>query len=360
MSTGQMPRSQLARRWSALVLVGLSVALVAGLCDRAAWAADEVRRLEGHADQLTSMALSPDGKLLVTGSDDKTVRLWQFESGKELRALRGSATFVLSVAISADGRRVLSGSGGEFRNRRFSPGSDRSVRLWDVETGKELLKLEGHRQPVWCVKFLPDGRSAISISEGEARLWDLTRGREMRRFGGHCSGQGVALSPDGKLLVTGSYPENSARLWEVETGRLIRELVGNRAQIRGADFSPDGKLLLTGGGDFVRGGGDTTLRIWDVTTGKELRLMSGDTQLVWCVAFSPDGRKALSGGVEGIVRLWDVNSGKELHQFQGHRVVSRGSIGARADVRAVLFTPDGTHAVSAGHDRTIRVWKLPK
>jgi WD40 repeat protein len=336
------------------------VALVAGWFDRAAWAAEEVRRLEGHTDQLTSMALSPDGKLLVTCSDDKTVRLWQFESGNELRALRGSATFVLSVAISADGRRVLSGSGGEFRNRRFSPGSDRSVRLWDVETGKELLKLDGHSQPVSYVQFLPGGRSAISVSaEGEARVWDIEQGREARRICRRCSGQGVALSPDGKFFVTGSYPENSARLWAVETGREIRELAGNRAQIRGAAFSPDGKLVLTGGGNFVRGGGDTSLRIWGVTTGKELRSMNGDAQLVWCVAFSPDGRKALSGGMEGIIRLWVVSSGKELHQFKGHRVVSRGPIGERADVRAVLFTADGTHAVSAGHDRTIRVWKLP-
>jgi WD40 repeat protein len=359
MSTGQMPRSQSAGKRLARVLVALWMVLITGFSATAARAADEVRRIEGHADQLTSVALSPDGKLLVSGSDDKTVRLWRFESGKELRTLRGSATFVLSVAISADGRRVLSGSGGEFRNRRFSPGSDRSVRLWDVETGKELLKLVGHRQPVWYVKFLPGGRGAISVSEGEARVWDLTQGREARRFGERCSGQGVALSPDGTFLVTGSYPENSARLWEVETGRLMHELAGNRAQIRGADFSADGRLLLTGGGNFVRGGGDASLRIWDVTTGKELRLMSGATQLVWCVAFSADGRKALSGGLDGIVRLWDVNSGKEIHQFKGHRVVSKSPIGERADVRAVLFTPDGTHAVSAGHDRTIRIWKLP-
>jgi WD40 repeat protein len=304
MSAVEMPRSQSAGRGPALVLVGLWAALIVGMSDTAARTDDEVRRLEGHTDQLTSMALSPDGTRLVTGGDDKTVRVWQFESGKEQRVLRGSATFVLSVAISADGRRVLSGSGGEFKNRRFSPGSDRSVRLWDVETGKELLKLEGHRLPVWYVQFLPGGRNAISVSEGEARVWDLAQGREMRRFGGRCSGQGVALAADGKLLVTGSNPENSARLWEVESGHEIHELVGNQARIRGAVFSPDGAVLLTGGGDFVRGGGDTSLRIWDVTTGKQLRLMNGGPQLVWCVALSPDGRKALSGGVDGIVRLW--------------------------------------------------------
>jgi len=360
MSAVQKPRTGSAGRWSALVFVGLWAALIAGLSDGTARAADEVRRLEGHTDQLTSMALSPDGKLLVTGSDDKTVRLWQFESGKELRALRGSATFVLSVAISADSRRVLSGSGGEFRNRQFSPGSDRSVRLWDVDTGNELLKLDGHSQPVWYVQLLPGGRSAISVSaEGETRVWDLEQGRETRRIGRRCSGQGVALSLDGKLLVTGSYPENIARLWDVESGREFHELAGNRAQIRGAAFSPDGRVVLTGGGNFVRGGDDTSLRIWDVTTGKELRSMSGGAQVVWCVAFSPDGRQAISSGMDGIIRLWDVSSGKELHQFKGHRVVSHGPIGDRADVRAILFTPDGTHAVSAGHDRTIRVWKLP-
>jgi WD40 repeat protein len=106
MSAVQKPRSRSAGRPSALVFVGLWAVLIVGLSDRSARAADEVRRLEGQTDQLTSMALSPDGKLLVTGSDDKTLRLWQFESGQELRTLRGSATFVLSVAISADGRRV--------------------------------------------------------------------------------------------------------------------------------------------------------------------------------------------------------------------------------------------------------------
>jgi len=328
--------------------------------DSDASASDEIRLLEGHTDQLTSMALSADGKLLVTGSDDKTVRVWEFESGKELRTLRGSATFVLSVALSADGRRVLSGSGGEFKNRRFLAGPDRSVRLWDVETGKELLKLEGHGQPVWFVQFLLGGKTAISVSaDGEARIWDLEQGREVRRIGRRCSGQGVALSPDGKILATGSFPENSARLWDIESGREIRELVGPHAQIRGAAFSPGGEFLLTGGGDFRRSADDTSLRLWDVTTGKELRSMNGDTRLVWCVAFSPDGQRALSGGVEGIVRLWDVKSGRELHQFKGHRVVSRGASGERADVRAVLFTPDKAHAVSAGHDRTVRVWKLP-
>jgi WD40 repeat protein len=340
-------------------LIGLSVAISAW-AGSATLAADEVRRLEGHTDQLTSMALSPDGKLLVTGSDDKTVRVWEFESGKELHALRGSATFVLSVAVSADGRRVLSGSGGEFKNRRFSAGSDRSVRLWDVEAGKELLKLEGHGEPVWFVQFLLGGKTAISVSEGEARIWDLEQGREVRRIGRRCSGQGVALSPDGSILATGSFPENSARFWDVASGRELHELVGPRAQIRGAAFSPDGQFLLTGGGDFGRSAHDTSLRLWDVTSGKELRSMNGNTHLVWCVAFSPDGQRALSGGVEGIVRLWDVKSGRELHQFRGHRVVSRGAYGERADVRAVLFTPDKAHAVSAGHDRTVRVWKLPE
>jgi WD40 repeat protein len=348
-----------------LVLIGLWVALIAGLSAEAAGANDEVRRLEGHTGQLTSMALSPDGKLLVTGSDDQTVRLWQVESGQELRALRGSATSVLSVAISADGRRVLSGSGGGFQGRLVSAAFDNCVRLWDVTTGKELLKLEGHNQPVWSVQFLPGDRSAISVSaEGDARVWDLGRGSESRRIGRRCSGRrcsghGVALSPDGKVLVAGCYPENSARLWDIESVREIRELAGNRAQIHGAAFSPDGKLLLTAGGSFVRGGADMSLRVWDVTTGNEPCSMVGEAQVVWCVAFSPDGRKALSGGMEGIVRLWDVNSGRELHQCKGHRVVSSGPVGERADVRAVAFCPDGGHAVSAGHDRTIRVWKLP-
>ncbi|MEX2120603.1 MAG: WD40 repeat domain-containing protein [Pirellulales bacterium] len=322
----------------------------------------EIRRLEGHADKVTSLAPVGEGRLL-SGGDDKTMRLWNLEMGKQLRVFEGHTNFVLSVAASADGRRALSGSGGEFRNGRFSPGSDKTMRLWDLETGKELRKFPQQAAPVWCVRFLPDGRRAVSVSgEGEnaLRLWDLESGREVRRIGGKHSGQGVAVSSDGKYVVAASAPPDlSVRIWELETGEEVRRLEGHQAVVRGADFSPDGTRILTGGGNFVSGGLDTSIRLWDAETGRELRRLDGHEQLVWCVAFSPDGRRALSGSVDGSVRLWDLETGEQLRRFDGHQVIENDPrVGERADVRAVLFLPGGSRAISAGHDKTIRVWDL--
>ncbi|MEX0703641.1 MAG: WD40 repeat domain-containing protein [Planctomycetales bacterium] len=351
---------------------GIAIAAVIGIMSAHAVEAaggeqpGEFRVLEGHGDKVTCLALSADGKRLVSGSDDKTVRVWDLAAGKEVHAFRDHANFVLDLAISPDGRRALSGSGGEFQNGRFVVGNDRSLRLWDLDRKEQLLKLEGHAAPVWSVRFLAEGRQAISVSgdpDFAVRVWDLEGGKELRRIGGRQhSGQGVAVSADGRLLFTGAPPPDAGgRLWDVETGKELRRLTGPRAMIRGAAFSPDGKRLLTGGGNFVKGGLDTALRLWDVETGRELRRFEGHQELVWCVAFSIDGRKALSGSVDGTIRLWDVETGKELHRFEGHQVIETDPrVGPRADVRAVLFTPDGKQAVSAGHDKTVRVWTLPE
>jgi WD40 repeat protein len=324
----------------------------------------EIRKLQGHVGKVTSLALSPDGKRLVSGSDDMTARLWDVETGQRLQTFSGATNFVLSVDISADGKRILTGSGGEFRNRQFSPGSDKSLRLWDAETGKELLKQSSHEAPVWCVRFLPDRGQALSITgerEFALRIWNLEGGKELRRIGSRHSGQGVALSPDGTRVATGAAPNDSTvRIWDVASGKELRRLEGHRAMIRGAAWSANGRQILSAGGNFVSGGLDTALRLWDAETGKELRRFEGHSQLVWCAAISPDGTRALSGGVDGSIRLWDVETARELHKFTGHEVTENDPrVGDRADVRAVLFLPNGKHAVSAGHDQTIRVWRLP-
>ena len=288
----------------------------------------QLRSFEGHAAYILSVAFSPDGRTVLTGSDDNTARLWDVTTGQELRRFEGRSDSVTSVAFSPDGRAALTGS------------KDKTARLWDVATGKELRRFVGHSFSITSVAFSPDGQTALTGSRDRtARLWDVATGQELRRFEGHSSSiTSVAFSPDGRTVLTGSW-DDTARLWDVATGHELRRFVGDNSCVA---FSRDGRTALTGG-DI-----DETARLWDVTTGQELRRFDGRTDPIYSVTFSPDGRTALTGGYGKTARLWDMATGKELRRFEGHS----------GSVTSVAFSPDGRAALTGSKDKTARLWDV--
>jgi WD40 repeat protein/serine/threonine protein kinase len=302
----------------------------------------EVRRFEGHRDKVWSVALSVDGKWALSGSSDKTVRLWDVETGLERKRFVGHTDRVESVAFSPNGP-ALSGS------------ADRTVRLWDVATAEPARVFKGHESVVTSVAFSPDGHLALSGAlDRTLRLWDLDTGKELRCFRGHTWWvYRVAFAPDGKSVLSVS-PDNTVRLWDMATGHERRRFGTEKTPIWSTAFSPDGRRLLTGyGGEWAKGmwmpGPDNSIRIWDVATGASEGRLIGHTDGVMSLAFSPDGRRALSGGVDKTVRLWDVESARELHCFRGHT----------DRVMGVAYAPDGLHALSGSWDKTVRLWRLP-
>jgi WD40 repeat protein len=275
-------------------------------------------------------AFSLDGRLAMFGSNDSTVRLWDLESRRELCVLKGHSNSVHSVAFSPDGRRALSGA------------NDKTVRLWDVESGLTVRVLKGHGATVYGVAFSPDGRCALSGSEdGIVRLWDAESGRALRLLEGHSDWvRSVAFSPDGRCALSGA-DDKTVRLWDLESGRVSRVLQGHSGLVYCVAFSPDGHSALSGSSD-------KTVRLWDVESGRALRLLEGHSDLVLSVAFSKEGGRALSGSMDTSVRLWDLETGSALSVLQGH---------SRA-VWGVAFGLDGRHALSGSQDNTLLLWDL--
>jgi hypothetical protein len=287
-----------------------------------------LRLLEGHQGNVMGVSFSHDGSQALTASGDKTVRLWDVASGKELLLLEGHTNWVRCAAFSPDGKQAV------------SCGDDNLVRVWDLKNGKELVRLSGHTEWVRSVAFLPGGGHVVSASEDRTvRLWDLKTATDVRRFEGHTGYvYGLAVSKDGKQLLTASG-DQTVRLWEVYTGREVLKLDGHKGGVTSVAFLPDGKRAISSSLD-------RTLRLWDLEKGKLIREFKAHTDAIWSVAVSPDGRQALSGGKDQTLRLWDVATGREVRRLQGHT----------GFVFAVCFSPNGRLALSGGADRVARVW----
>jgi WD40 repeat protein len=298
----------------------------------------ELKIQVGHSSHVMSIAFSPDGKTLASGSNDKTIKLWDVTTGAQLRTLEGHSNPVYSVAFSPDGKILASASG------------DKTIKLWDVSTGAQLRTLEGHSSDVYSVSFSPDGKTLASGGHDETiKLWDVSTGTQLRTLEGHhIPVHSVAFSPDGKTLASGggtlasSSLDNTIKLWDVSTGAEVRTLEGHSSYVNSVAFSPDGKTLASGSND-------ETIKLWDVSTGAQLRTLVEHSSHVSSIAFSPDGKTLASGSNDETIKLWDVSTGMQVRTLEGH---------ADELTSSIAFSPDGKTLASASGDKSIMLWDV--
>jgi WD40 repeat protein len=374
-----------------------------------------LRRFHGHEDTVYASAVLDTGHL-ISGSGDNTVRVWELETGVELCSLRGHSAAVWAVAV-IDERRIVSGSadmtlrlwdvttGQELRrfiahsggitslaaidprrivscsgDKSLLPGDtrtrDRTLRLWDMETGQELRRFEGHDGGINAVAVL-NGRRIISGSQDTTlRLWDVETGQELRRFEGHFNPVLAVAALGAQRIISGSA-DHTVRLWDVETGEEIRRLTGHSGWVQ-AVAALDEKRVISGTHDlslwdigvaedlrrlkghdhwvgtvtpldsqrFISGSWDGTIRLWDNDTGEELQRFEGHRSWVWAGAVLCEQR-FISGSADSTLRLWDIGTGKELRRFEGHK-----------DKVFSIAALDSRHVISASADRTLRLWDI--
>jgi WD40 repeat protein len=306
-------------------------------------AVEPPRTLTGHTGPVNCVAWSPDGKLIASGSDDQTVRLWDAETAKERLVLRGHRDTVYAVAFRADGARLASG------------GRDFAVIIWELRTGKMLSTIrQPSGFPIFSVAWSPDGKrlaagSGVPEDPGvtSVNVWDAGTGKQlMQPRMGPRNAFVVAFSPDGRFLVgvggAGPNRAGDVTLWDSAKGEKVRSLDGHTRAVTGVAYSPEGKRLATSSWD-------STIKLWDPATGKEIQTLKGHRDYVRTVAFSRDGKRLASASGDKTVQIWDAITGKHQRTFQGHT----------AGVWGVAFSPDGRHVASASWDKTVRVWPLP-
>jgi WD40 repeat protein len=338
-----------------------------------------LRILSGHEKTIRSVAFSPDGQMVLTGSDDDTARLWECSTGKLHATLTGGGR---QAVFSPDGRLVVTDSDEEtallwqsstghllatleahtnleeiglddaVTSVAFSPDGrfvlissyDGTARLWECSTGKLHATLQDDTDETEgiysSVAFSPDGQLVVTgSSDDTARIWECSAGTLRVILQGHISSlTGMAFSPDGQMVLTGSY-DKTARLWDSSTGKLLVTLQGHNGPVSSVAFSPDGQMVLTASSE------DGTARLWESCTGK-LRTILRHTHQVTSVAFSPDGRLVVTGSWDQKARLWDSSTGKLQTILQGHV----------SSVESVAFSPDGRQVLTGSGDKTARLW----
>ena len=301
-----------------------------------------LRTLAGHSRRVNAVALTPDGKKAISGSDDHTLKVWNLETGELVQTLAGHSRRVNAVALTADGKTAISGS------------DDHTLKVWNLETGELVQTLAGHSGGVYAVALTADGQTAISGSyDNTLKVWHLETGELVQTLAGHSGGvNAVALTADGQTAISGSG-NKTLKVWNQETGvrAVARSLwlrISKGKVLAGHSGSVNAVALTADGQTAISGSDDNTLKVWNLETRKLVQTLAGHSGRVRAVALTADGQTAISGSWDNTLKVWNLETGKLVQTLAGHSLW----------VNAVALTADGKTAISGSDDNTLKVWNL--
>jgi WD40 repeat protein len=340
-----------------VVVDGSAGRLVSVSADHAVMVSDvasgrEIHALTGHRRFVRAVALAPDRRRVVSGGDDGTVRVWDLETGREVRTIAAHKERVASLAITPDGQRVVSGS------------LDNTAKIWNLDDGR-LLHTLPHRDPVGTIASAVDGRLVVTSplysaslyhpgstqKERSLRVWDVESGRLVRALRPRkvVDVRSIAVTPDGRRVLAScsEFGASTLRIWEVETGKQrfvlqmpIYSWVTRQAQP--VAVTPDGTRAICASWE-------DTLVVWDLASGRQLHNLAGHEGEVLALAVTPDSQRLLSASADRRVRTWDLDAGRELQVLAGH-----------ADAVTGLAVVGRERAVSASRDGVVKIWQLKR
>jgi len=279
--------------------------------------------LRGHNEIVRSAAISPDGKRVVSSGDDATIRIWDAETGTQLVKRQGQEGDAYCVTYSPDGRSIASG------------GRDGKVRIWDAATGEPVRVLSGHGGTIQVVVFTPDGKEiVVGGDDGSIRRWDAATGLELKtvREDG-TSVRSLAFGTDGRWIISDN---SGVKIWDASTGAEIKTLEG----VGTASFSPDGK--------YIAGLGRNTIKVWNASTGEQVASLGGRSGEIREFTFTGDSRYVVFGGWPCAISVWDLSTRSDVRILLGHE----------SPIHSIVSARDGKRLVSGSRDGTIKVWDL--
>lgn len=283
------------------------------------------RVLKKHSGGVTALAFSPDGQTLVTGSDDKTIIIWNTHTWESAKPLTGHTNAVNSISFLPGGT-------------RFYSGGDYTVKSWNMK-GEELDSHRGPTTYIWSVSVKPDSSQWVTGSfEKNIKLFDYKTGKVTNLAAHTKSALATAFSPNGKLMASGALDEHIL-IWDAATYKVIDTLKGHGGNIFSVRFSRDGKYLASASKD-------NTVRLWEVSSGKQIRTFRGHTDAVFSADISNDGNYLVSGSVDNNVIVWEICNGEQLATLSGHSLA----------VNEVAFHPSGKYIASASLDKSVAIW----